>query len=265
MALEIGDKAVPKSDVQVLNATYRTGGIEGLVLNRKLITINSENQDIFTYQVSFPSPITGTTTSGTEADVQSLFWFSSEELGQEGILIEEYDYNKINSDLNNARSTSAQALSIVGSIENEVVPTDLFSESIYTIAKSVQENNNTLAEASFNSNDSKVREQEASKVGFDSLGLEVNQAVLQEIAENMSNFNSLQSQTQAEIDRQGQQTAEQVKLYNTSKEEDHLAYTEALVETGQRLPQGSIYKLRTTDWETALTPPLTVNITPEVE
>lgn len=265
MVLEIGDVISPTQDIKVFTSTYKTTGKQGTVQNRKLITINSNQEEIYTYQVLFNESIIGTTSSGTAADSQILFWFSSEELGQEKILLEEYDFNEVNKNLNVAKSTSFTAVNVVNNIANSTLTNSAFSDSIFTLVSSVNNNHEVLLNANFSNNDPDIRIQEASQTNFNALNLDTSQAVFQEIAENMHNFNSVQSSLQEEINRQGKQTAEQVKNYNQSKEEDHMAYTEALGELSVRLPEGSLYALRETNWDEALTPPLTVNITPEVD
>lgn len=265
MALDIGDEAVPVVNITQLGNTYLTEGEEGIVTNRQIITRNENNEDIYTYQVTFPVAIEGTTVSGSPADPLRLFWFSSEELGLETITLEPFDYAEVDNNLSQARAISQTATSVVQGIVQNSQPQNLFNDSLNQLESITTLNNTTLINSDFNNPDEEIREQEATAVNFNSQDLEVAQEVFQEIAENMAAIQDVQLEIQTEINTQAAQTDLQTRQYNIDRELDHSSYIEALKSLNSSLPVGSVYDLKETDWEEAFTPPLTINIVPEAE
>lgn len=265
MSLEIGDEATPIRNITQLETTYETAGETGIVTNRTLLFLNENDQEIYTYQVTFNAPIQGLTSSGTPAEPLSLFWFSSEELGQETIEIEPFDFNEVNNNLNEAKSISQVAINVIGSIANTTQSDDALADTIFELLDSADTTNEALLNSNFNDNDQDIREQQASAANFNALDLQTNQEIFQEIAENIAGLHDVQREVNQELAAQTEQTREQTSTYYVSKEEDHINYMAALANTNTSLPVGSVYDLKETDWAEALAPPLTINIVPEVE
>lgn len=265
MALEIGDEITPVRNITQLDSTYETADVTGTVTNRRLLFKNEDDAEIYTYKVTFNTPVNGITSSGTPADPRQWFWFSSEELGQETINIEPFNFNEVSTNLNQSLAVSQTAVNIINNVAENTLPDDMLADSVFTLKDSAEVINQALVESTFTSEDEDIRIQEAVQTNLNAKNLKTNQEVFQELVENISAFHAVQREVKEELNAQAEQTREQTRVYYVSKEEDHINYVSTLINANSSLPVGSVYDLKETNWEEALAPPLTINIVPEVE
>jgi len=237
---EINDIVASLIDFEYDGLVFPLAGVSGTIINRIVTEYTAEGEDdIYNYQVSYPSSIEGINVETNETASMRSFWLTSEDLGIATISTLDTSA-EIAASANNLSSAQTAA----NTAENVVVallPTIGSSnrkDSINRYLTAIQSAKTALTDTSIDYSTTDTTENTAYNATVQSDYVGNDTVFLQEASENLAQIQAVVDEVKAELQTFSQQAEEQAARGRSATEEDSSAYinTYAISTLDPRIP-----------------------------